>query len=142
MATIHHKIQIQAPKTEVYAALSTLDGLRGWWTTTTTGVTEEGGVIDFRFGDHLTAMRVDSLEPSERVAWECIDSTADWVGTAVDFDLGERDDRTTVRFRHRDWAEAGDFFSHCSTKWATFLVSLKQFVETGTGRPFPDDQPI
>ena len=24
---------------------------------------------------------------------------------------------------------------HCSTKWATFLVSLKSLVETGTGSP-------
>jgi hypothetical protein len=28
---------------------------------------------------------------------------------------------------------------HCSTKWATYLVSLKQLVETGTGAPSPDD---
>jgi len=28
---------------------------------------------------------------------------------------------------------------HCSTKWATFLMSLKQLVETGTGAPHPDD---
>jgi hypothetical protein len=28
---------------------------------------------------------------------------------------------------------------HCSTKWATFLVSLKQHVETGTGAPEPHD---
>ena len=29
--------------------------------------------------------------------------------------------------------------SHCSTKWATFLMSLKALVETGTGAPHPRD---
>ena len=28
---------------------------------------------------------------------------------------------------------------HCSTKWASFLIGLKQDVETGDGRPYPDD---
>jgi hypothetical protein len=32
--------------------------------------------------------------------------------------------------------------SHCSTKWATFLMSLKAFVETGTGAPHPHDVQI
>jgi hypothetical protein len=28
---------------------------------------------------------------------------------------------------------------HCSTKWGTFLMSLKSFVETGKGAAFPND---
>jgi hypothetical protein len=31
---------------------------------------------------------------------------------------------------------------HCSTKWATFLLSLKQLLETGKGRPAPDEVKI
>jgi hypothetical protein len=31
---------------------------------------------------------------------------------------------------------------HCSTKWAVFLLSLKQLVETGTGSPEPNDVKI
>jgi hypothetical protein len=27
-------------------------------------------------------------------------------------------------------------------KWATFLLSLRELVETGTGRPSPDDLKI
>ena len=29
--------------------------------------------------------------------------------------------------------------AHCSCKWAVFLLSLKDALETGKGRPFPDD---
>jgi hypothetical protein len=28
---------------------------------------------------------------------------------------------------------------HCSTKWATFLMSIKSLVEAGKGAPYPDD---
>jgi hypothetical protein len=27
--------------------------------------------------------------------------------------------------------------NHCSTEWATFLLSLKQLLETGEGAPDP-----
>ena len=28
---------------------------------------------------------------------------------------------------------------HCCTKWAVFLLSLKEAIEKGEGRPYPDD---
>jgi hypothetical protein len=40
------------------------------------------------------------------------------------------------------WREANEFMHHCSTKWATFLLSLKQLVETGAGAPDPIDLQI
>jgi hypothetical protein len=33
-------------------------------------------------------------------------------------------------------------FPHCSLGWAIFLLSLKEFVETGKGRPYPYDMPV
>lgn len=29
--------------------------------------------------------------------------------------------------------------SHCNTKWAVFLMSLKSLIETGKEQPSPDD---
>jgi hypothetical protein len=28
---------------------------------------------------------------------------------------------------------------HCSTKWAVFMLSLKELLEKGKGHPAPDD---
>jgi hypothetical protein len=47
-----------------------------------------------------------------------------------------------VLFAHEGWAEPVEFMYHCSTKWATFLVSLKELVETGKGAPEPYDLQI
>jgi hypothetical protein len=35
-----------------------------------------------------------------------------------------------------------EFMGHCSTKWATFLLSLRDLVETGQGKPAPHDLKI
>jgi hypothetical protein len=33
-------------------------------------------------------------------------------------------------------------FPHCSIGRAIFLLSLKEFAETGKGRPYPCDMPV
>jgi len=49
---------------------------------------------------------------------------------------------TVLLFGHRNWREPIEFTAHCSMKWAVFLLSLRDFVETGKGRPSPDDLKI
>ena len=48
-------------------------------------------------------------------------------------------DYTIVMFGHRKWREEVEFMGHCSTKWATYLLSLRDLVETGKGKPAPND---
>jgi hypothetical protein len=71
-----------------------------------------------------------------------VDGPADWIGTKVGFDLACDGDWTIVLFRHRGWKEPIEFMHHCSTKWAIYLMSLKSLVETGTGKPYPDEVKI
>ena len=61
------------------------------------------------------------------------------VGTTVSFDLKQEGDYAIVLFKHQGWREPVEFMYHCSTKWATFLLSLKSLVETGKGAPSPND---
>ena len=63
----------------------------------------------------------------------------EWLGTDITFDLSQQDDQTIVLFAHRNWSESTEFTSHCSMKWATFLLSLRDYVESGKGKPSPDD---
>lgn len=145
---IVHRVGIQAPADKVYAALTTLDGLAGWWTRDTTGSVRPGGAIDFRFrtagGDEIGGFGMDVLEqePQRRVRWRVKDGPPEWVGTEIDFDLAQEDGFTIVRFGHRQWREDSEFMAHCSTKWATFLLSLRDWVETGRGQPAPNDLKI
>jgi uncharacterized protein YndB with AHSA1/START domain len=140
MPDILHRIGATAPPETVYDALTTREGLAGWWTTDTTGDSTVDGTIRFRFGDAGGFdMKVLDQRPNERVEWEVTDGPAEWIGTRVRFDLAQEDDHAIVLFTHEGWREPGAFMSHCSTKWATFLMSLKQLAETGTGAPHPRD---
>jgi uncharacterized protein YndB with AHSA1/START domain len=144
MVDILHRVGIKASSESVYKALATRDGLAAWWTINTVGQSEVGGVIKFRFiadGRDIGGfeMKVLELRPAERVLWEVIDGPAEWIGTKVSFDLNQDGDYSIVLFKHLDWKEPAEFMHHCSTKWATYLLSLKALVETGKGAPSPSD---
>jgi hypothetical protein len=87
-------------------------------------------------------MKVLALDPGKSVLWEVTDGPPEWIGTTVRWDLKRDGEYAIVLFAHEGWKEPVEFMYHCSTKWATFLMSLKQLVETGTGAPEPDDVKI
>ena len=143
MVDILHRVGMKSASVDdVYAALTTVEGLSNWWATDTKGQTEVGGVIEFRFEPGGIDMKVLELDPAKTVLWEVSDGPAEWIGTTVRWDLKQSGDYAIVLFAHEGWKEPVEFMYHCSTKWATFLVSLKQLVETGIGAPEPYDLKI
>ncbi|MCK9898233.1 SRPBCC domain-containing protein [Frankia sp. AgB32] len=140
MVDILHRVGTLNPTPEkVYDALTTIDGLAGWWTDDTTGSADVGGTLAFRFPPGGFDMSVVEARPNERVSWQVVDGPEEWIGTTIDWDLRQDGDYTIVLFRHGGWKEPGEFMHHCSTKWGSYLLSLKALVETGTGAPSPRD---
>jgi uncharacterized protein YndB with AHSA1/START domain len=148
MVDILHRVGMKSSLDDVYKALATREGLAGWWTTDTQGDSKVGGTIQFRFSGEDGrdiggfVMKVLELQPARRVLWQVVDGPAEWVGTKISFDLKQEGDWATVLFKHQDWKEPVEFMHHCSTKWATFLMSLKSLVETGKGVPAPNDTKV
>ncbi|MCM4082367.1 SRPBCC family protein [Paractinoplanes hotanensis] len=141
MPDILHRIGVKdATPNQVYEALTTVDGLAAWWTADTK---EAGGVLQFRFPP-VGGFDMEVLEtrPAEHVRWRVADGPEEWIGTTVDFKLRQDGDYTIVLFEHQGWREPVEFMNHCSTKWASYLLSLKSLVETGRGAPAPDDVQI
>jgi activator of Hsp90 ATPase-like protein len=87
-------------------------------------------------------MKVVELVPGKRVKWQGVDGAKEWIGAELTFDLKEESGVTVVLFGQRGWKEPVEFMRFCSTKWATYLLSLKSLCETGTGTPYPDDVDI
>jgi uncharacterized protein YndB with AHSA1/START domain len=138
MADILHRVGVTATPDQVYRALTTVDGLAGWWTTDTSGAGD--GALQFRFGGVGGCdAKVIDLQPDRRVEWEIVGGPDEWLGTTVSFDLSRDGEWTIVNFAHAGWREPVEFMHHCSTKWAIFLMSLKSLVETGAGAPHPND---
>jgi uncharacterized protein YndB with AHSA1/START domain len=138
MPDILHRVGIDAKTEKVFAALTTMEGLRGWWVSTTTGNAAQGGVINFGFCD----MQVVAAEPNQLVHWRCTRGPDEWVNTEVTFRLEWKEVQTFVLFKHANWKEPVEFMHHCSTKWGTFLLSLRDLVEKADGHPLPNDLKI
>jgi uncharacterized protein YndB with AHSA1/START domain len=143
MPDIFHRLGIKSSPEKVYEALTTEEGLSGWWTTDTRGEAgTTGGVVHFRFGAGAFDLRVAELEPARRVVWTVPEGPPEWLPTKVRWELRQDGDYTIVLLTHEGWKERVEFMGHCSTKWATFLLSLKSLVEAGQGTPDPHDVKI
>ena len=130
-----------APET-VYRALTTADGVRAWWTRDANLDAAVGGEGTFGFFQRkvFTRVRIAMLDSPSRVAWTVLSSGAPggWEGSSISFDLRAEDGGTVVAFAHRGIARADEGFARVTTGWGYYLVSLAQYLETGTGAPHPE----
>ena len=137
MHCIKLQLHVDGSQSEIYKQLTTIDGLRKWWTDQTTGSTELGELIDFRFGERYhIQMKVINAEQNNLVQWQCTHADEDWIATVVTFNLEENDGKTLLKFTHDRWPTHGDFFALCNLSWAKYLLSLRELIEIGVGKPF------
>jgi hypothetical protein len=130
------QLTIRAAPAPVFAAIATLDGLRGRWTNIVDGSPADGGTLRFGFAglDEQIVMRVDAARPPAVVAWSCVAHTRDgeWTGSTVRFDLAGRSPQACeLTFRH-----AGIAPELVADGWERFLASLASYAEDGTGAPY------
>jgi uncharacterized protein YndB with AHSA1/START domain len=145
MVSIIHRIGIRSGADKVYKAISTIDGLSNWWTSEVDGEEQLGGKLKFTFRTQTgevkgeMTMEVTDLHAEKNIKWQCVEGPDEWIGTDITFNLSQGDDQTIIIFGHRNWQDATEFTAHCSMKWAVFLLSLRDYIETGKGKPSPDD---
>lgn len=143
MKSIYHKLVIEAPTEKVYDALTTQNGLAGWWTPGTTAKAEVGNINRFEFGDgYYKEIEVKELKPGRLVKWVCIKGFEDWVGTTMTFELRAHKAGTVLLFHHDGFKEYDEEFAACSYDWAIFLRSMRLLVVKGKGQPYPFHQEL
>jgi uncharacterized protein YndB with AHSA1/START domain len=122
----------------VFAALTDIDALTGWWTPAGGGA-EAGDTLCFLMGDQEVVMRVDEAARPARVRWSVLvcEAAADWVGTTITFDLSATPAGTELRFRHHGLNPSLECYEMCNAGWTRHLASLVDFVERGSGTPNP-----
>lgn len=143
MHSILHRIIIETTPEKLFQALTTQEGLNAWWTKATAG-NGIGSVSRFFFGpdDHQVDMEIRELKPNAQVSWQCV--SGPWEETGLfNFAISPDERGAVLHFSHAGWPETDDFYQHCNAKWGFFLVvSLKNYLETGTGQPHPNDPGI
>lgn len=138
MATIQHQIEINAPISKVYEALSSAESVGTWWDEQTPVQTDQGLVLEHNPGpEHgIVRLRVVEMVPDKRVEWECISThpqsspASVWTGTHFIFELTERDGITILDFSQTHYPEQSEFFDFNKSAWGEVLQNLKKVVES------------
>jgi uncharacterized protein YndB with AHSA1/START domain/DNA-binding transcriptional ArsR family regulator len=132
-----------APAGAVYRALTTLEGLGGWWMPDVSGTPTAGGEVTFRFeGEHVT-MRVVYAEAPSLVVWQCTESTRfpEWVGNSIWFEVQPRDQSSsTIDFTQVGLLTTCDCYDICSNGWDHYVESLASFAAGQGGHPYGSEQ--
>ena len=108
-----------------------------------TGAGDVGSVIKCCFNGGGADFVVTQRAENSAGRWKQSGNVPEaWVGTEILFRLQVEGKQKLVLFTHPNWQNSTDFLAHCSTKWAVFLISLKDAVEESQGRPFPNGAQI
>ena len=137
MPELKHQIDIKATPENVYPALATQAGLRGWWTADTTADEKVGGNAEFGFDRRgmVFRMTIDKLEPGKRVVWTCHGDQPEWNGTVLNWEFTPNGSHTTVCFTQSGWKTASEMYAMCNSTWGELMYRLKDYVEGRTPGP-------
>ena len=143
MAKVRHRIGVVGEIGKIYKAIHEPEGLSGWWASTTAGTAEVGQVLDLNFSDVVTlSFRIDELKENELVSLHCVTGPGPWHNCSLTFSVRQGDDQVWVSLEQENEAATEDDFLYFSTKWTCYLLSLRDLIESGKGRPYPNDVKI
>lgn len=137
MPNIVHEVTIEAQPATIYEALTQEKGLQAWWTAESQAEAKVGSTAHFKFygGQVHFQFNVDTLESDKKVEWSVKSAVPGWENTRITWELSEGENGTTLTFGHHDFASYDPPFGMTNFNWGWYLTSLKEYAETGTGRP-------
>lgn len=139
------ELMIAATPSAVFAALTTQEGLRGWWTQTCDAGAGVGSTVTLRFGPTYKVMKILCSRPDSEVHWRCLDSQIhvpginkkdEWKGTEIRFSLAAVPGGTRLRLDHFGLHPQIECYEVCANGWRQFLGSLRAYLENGRGMPY------
>ncbi len=141
MADLLHCIAVNAKPREVYDAVATRAGMRGWWTRDTQMEERVGGKAEFGFDKRRLVFRmvIDALEPAKLVRMTCAGDHPEWAGTTLEWTVEPGPNSTVLHFCHRGWRSLTPFAATCNSTWGELMYRLKEFVETKRDNPHWSD---
>jgi len=138
-----HSFFINGPADDIMAALMREEHIRKWWTKEAR-VMDDKGVFGWSGFGWSVELDMEQDMAARQVVWKCTKSnmqnTNGWEGTTITFFLLPDNNGTRVDFAQTGY-RISPCFEVCSQGWVFFVgTSLKQYIETGNGIPYPEMQ--
>ncbi|PHN02591.1 ATPase [Flavilitoribacter nigricans DSM 23189 = NBRC 102662] len=131
---------------QIYRAIN---NVRGWWSEEIEGPTDELNKEWFyHYRDiHLCKMKVVEMIPNEKVVWEVIENSFnfvqdqnEWVGNRLIFEISQEGDQTKLNFTQEGLTNFYECYGVCRDGWNNYINnSLYQLITTGKGEPNPKE---
>ncbi|MBT5018446.1 SRPBCC domain-containing protein [bacterium] len=141
MNEIRHRVGIKSSLQNVYDATYQPAKIQSWWATSATGAATVGAHIELVFPGYPNhTWEIDELSDNELVRLKLLAGPEPWHRSELCFEFNESNEQVFVTLTHTTGPETPDAaIQYFRTKWPMFLISLKQFLETGQGMPYPND---
>jgi uncharacterized protein YndB with AHSA1/START domain len=136
--TIEQTVDVEAPRDEVFRALTDADALKRWWITEGTSEPRTGGRFRYEWrmadpaNDHVQEGAYAEVVDGERIAYPWSAGPAG--DTRVTFALSDRDGVTQVSLSHSGFSAEPQFdevHERHDQGWHGFLSNLKSVLEGG-----------
>jgi uncharacterized protein YndB with AHSA1/START domain len=142
-----HAVWIAADHEAVFAALTTVDGLNGWWGPASAASSAIGGHVVFDHGlPSPMRMEIVTFDAPSRVTWRFASTyddpdnpASEWTDQSFAWRVEPRAERsllghpmdvTVVRMTNAGWPAGSRWRGFCTTAWgATLDGRLKPFLE-------------
>lgn len=141
---IERAMKLSASRSDVWRALTTEDGLAGWWADRVEVDLRPGGTMRFHFGEKygIGEAEIEVLEPEHRFAflWSpfTLEDAADYpdLRTRVEFTLAEERGGTMLTLRETGFASlpevlAARALSDNQRGWDEELGHLRTYLKAG-----------
>ncbi|MEU6770008.1 SRPBCC domain-containing protein [Streptomyces sp. NPDC046759] len=137
MPDIAMRLAVEAGPDTVYRAVSTTDGIHGWFTATAVAGEGLGSLHELSFPGvpEPWRLRVTGAEPGKRLVLAGLNGP--WAGTEQTYEISSRaEGGVTLNFTHSGFPAVDDAYRDFTYGWATKFVQLKSYAETGEPTPF------
>jgi uncharacterized protein YndB with AHSA1/START domain len=138
MQTITQSLTVDAPRADVFRALTDAGELKRWWITDGISEPRTGGRFRYEWrmadpaNDHVQEGEYAEVVDGERVAYPWLAGPAG--DTRVTFTLADRDDATEVVLEHAGFSadpEHAPILERHDQGWQGFLANLRSVLEGG-----------
>lgn len=133
------QLDVSAPRAKVVEAITTQQGINGWWTDTAKVPAAVGSTMEFTFPGMPQAfdMRLAGKD-DDHVEWEAGSFPPPWAGTRVIWELSDRlgEPGTSIVMRHAGWNLPNPAVGAVTVGWGQIFAKLRDYLETGEPSPF------